>query len=64
MFGLLALCVVLELRRKALPAALLLSGCVRSVTTCVTYDHALGRSDAYPRDGAGASVCAEVGPRD
>lgn len=43
------------------------SGCVRSVTTCVSYDHALGRVDpnvGAARDGAGASVCVESGPRE
>lgn len=46
---------------------ILATSCVRSVTTCVTYDHALGRVDpnvGAARDGAGASVCAEVGSRE
>lgn len=44
------------------------SGCtVRSVTTCLTYDRALARPDpnsGISRDAAGASVCAETGPRE
>lgn len=45
----------------------LLGGCVRSVTTCVTYDRALQRPDRdtfVQRDSAGASVCVESGPRE
>ncbi len=44
----------------------LLSGCVRSVTTYLTYDRALQRPDPQSfvqRDSAGASVCVEAGPR-
>ncbi len=48
-------------------AAVMSSGCgVRSVTTCLTYDRALQRPDPntfVQRDSAGASVCAETGPR-
>lgn len=41
------------------------SGCVRSVTTCLSYDRALQRPDPntlIQRDSAGASVCVESGP--
>jgi hypothetical protein len=40
---------------------------VRSVTVCATYDRALARPDPVAqvsRDSAGASVCAEAGPRE
>lgn len=41
------------------------TGCVRSVTVCTQYDRRLGAdSNGWQRDGASASVCAEVGPRD
>lgn len=53
--------------RGVLLAALVAGlGCVRSVTTCVTYDRALQRPDPdtyVQRDSAGASVCVETGPR-
>lgn len=41
-----------------------LTGCVRNVTVCATYDRRLGaeRADRYARDSAGASVCADVAP--
>jgi hypothetical protein len=45
--------------------ALMMAGCVRSVTTCITYDHSLGRADpvsGLPRNSTGASVCTEMGP--
>jgi hypothetical protein len=47
----------------------LADGCVvvHSATACVTYDHSLGRVDpnvGVARDATGASVCAEVGPRE
>jgi hypothetical protein len=44
-----------------------LPGCVRTVTTCVTYDRMLQRPDPdtfVQRDSAGASVCVESGPRE
>lgn len=42
-----------------------LAGCVRSITTCVTYDRALRRPDpntGVSRDSVGASVCTEITP--
>jgi hypothetical protein len=49
--------------------AVITHGCVvvHSATACVTYDHSLGRVDpnvGLSRDATGASVCAEVGPRE
>jgi len=44
---------------------LLLGGCVRSVTVCAQYDHALRRPDpqtGYSRDNIGSSVCTEFVP--
>ncbi len=39
------------------------SGCVRTVTVCTQYDRRLGTdSNGWQRDGASASVCAEVVP--
>jgi hypothetical protein len=45
-------------------ALLLLSGCVRSVTVCTTYEHRLGHEtpDKYARGSTGASVCAYLTP--
>lgn len=41
-----------------------LTGCVRNVTVCATYDRRLGSEspERYARDSAGASVCADVAP--
>lgn len=46
-----------------LSAALLVElGCVTRVQVCTTYDRRIGRErpGEYARDGAGASVCADV----
>lgn len=38
-------------------------GCVRSVTVCTQYDRRLGADvNGWQRDGASASVCAELVP--
>ncbi len=55
------------MRRALVAVALMCAGCVKSVTTCVTYDHNIGRADpnsGIARNAAGASVCVEHGPRD
>jgi hypothetical protein len=54
------------MRAAAVTCVLALS-CVRSVTTCVTYERALQRPDPdtfVQRDNVGASVCVESGPRE
>lgn len=43
--------------------AALQAGCVRSVTVCTQYDRRLGTdANGWQRDGASASVCAELVP--
>lgn len=38
-------------------------GCVRTVTVCTQYDRRLGTdANGWQRDGASASVCAEIVP--
>lgn len=49
---------------KALLMCLALSGCVRSVTTCIEASHSRPSPDWQRNDSVGASVCAEIGPRE
>lgn len=43
--------------------SMVLNGCVRSVTVCTQYDRRLGAdANGWQRDGASASVCAEIVP--
>lgn len=44
-------------------AAVLVVGCVRTVTVCTQYDRRLGTdASGWQRDGASTSVCAEIVP--
>ncbi len=43
---------------------LYLTGCVRTVTTCIEASHARPSADWQRNDAVGASVCVEHGPRD
>lgn len=45
-------------------AALLLGGCVRTVTTCIEASHSRPSADWQRNDSVGASVCVEHGPRE
>jgi hypothetical protein len=49
---------------RALLLALALSGCVRSVTTCIEASHSRPSPDWQRNDSVGASVCVEHSPRE